>query len=260
MSLLQQAIDQLSQNKAYAIPASAPPIVRKHLSGNIIADAISVKAEIQYTSLSGKDKQREVIIRRLLRSGSHLFMDALCVEINEPRLIKVDQISRIEDKGTHRVYTDPLVFIEQRLKIRLESATQPTAAESLNDELMTAIHLARAEITALMFFARADRKLLPEEVDTVIDYVHHRCQHLTFQDKDLRSYLMGLTPDPASFNAAIHAIVKQDSWILQMFIESMMSLIAKDLTITPEESELAQQVIALAEKEGYEIEYEKRPE
>ena len=260
MSLLQQAIDQLAQNKIYAVPAKAPSAVRKHLNGNIVADAISVKAHIHYTSLSGNEQNREVIIRRLLKSGRHLFIEALCVAIKEPRLIKVDQISKIEDSATRRIYTDPFAFIEQCLKIDVGTDLPIRNEVSLNDELTTAMRLARAEITALMFFARADRQLLPEEVDVVIQYVHNRCQHLTFKDSDLKKYLTTLAPDPDSFNAAIRQIIKKEAWILQMFIEYMMRLIAKDLKITPEESELAQQVIALAENEGYKIEYEKRAE
>ena len=260
MSLLQQAIEQLSQNKIYDVPASAPAAVRKHLQGNVLADAISVKASIHYTSLSGEKKQRDVIIRRLLKSGRHLFIEALCLAINQPRLIKVDQISRIEDAVSQRVYTDPFAFIEQCLKIDLGPEIKGETPVSLDDELFTAIRLARAEITALMFFARADHELAKEEVDVVIEYVHKRCQHLTFKDEDLRKYLMTLAPDPDSFNTAIRQIVKREDWIVQMFIEHMIGLITKDLKITPEESELAQQVLALAENEGYKIEYEKRAE
>ena len=268
MSALQQAIEQLSQNKTYSIPASAPANVRKHLGGNIVADAISVHASIHYTSLSGKDQQREVIIRRLLKSGPHLFMEAFCPIIKEPRLIKVDQIITIEDLVSHYVDNDPIHFIEHRLGISLspEQPQSPTPAEQtqqekdfeLNGELFTAMRLTRAEMTALMFFARADRELLPEEVDVVIDYVHRRCPHLTFKDADLKNYLVTLAPDPESFNAAIHQIVQKEPWVLQMFIENMMALIARDQKIAPEESELAQQVIALVEKQGFEIEYEKR--
>ena len=260
MSLLQQAIEQLSQNKIHAAPVSAPAAVRKYLQSNVLADAISVKASIHYTSLSGKKKQRDVIIRRLLKSGRHLFMEALCVAINQPRLIKVDQISRIEDSVSQRVYTDPFAFIEQCLKIELPPDIAGSDSQPLDDELFTAIRLARAEITALMFFSRADHDVADGEVDVVIDYVHQRCQHLTFKDEDLRKYLMALAPDPDSFNTAIRQIVKREDWILQMFIEHMIALITKDMKITPEESELAQQVISLAENEGYKIEYEKRAE
>lgn len=268
MSALQQAIEQLTQNKVPSIPTSAPANVRKHLGGNIVADAISVHASVHYTSLSGKDQQREVIIRRLLRSGSHLFMEAFCPIINEPRLIKVDQIISIEDIAAHYVDNDPIHFIEHRLGISLSPAQtqpleqpQPSPQEKefeMNGELFTAMRLTRAEMTALMFFARADRELLPEEVDVVIDYVHRRCPHLTFKDADLKNYLVTLVPDPESFNIAIRQIVQKEPWILQMFIENMMTLIARDQKITPEESELAQQVIALVEKQGFEIEYEKR--
>ena len=267
MSVLQQAIDQLAQNKSYSIPASAPTNVRKHLGGNVVADAMAVHALVHYTSLSGKDQQREVIIRRLLKSGPHLFMEAFCPSIKEPRLIKVDQIISIEDVVSHYVDNDPFHFIEYRLGISLappeqpQQQIQPSEQEkdfALNGELFTAMRLTRAEMTALMFFARADRELLPEEVDVVIDYVHRRCPHLTFKDADLRNYLMTLVPDPDSFNVAIHQIVQKEPWILQMFIENMMTLIARDQKIAPEESELAQQVIAQVEKQGFEIEYEKR--
>lgn len=261
MSVLQQAINQLSQNQLYTLPESAPENVREHLKGDVLEDAVSVRARVHYTSLSGKEQNREVIIRRLIKSGRFFFLEAFCTEINEARLIKVDQILSIEDLASRRVYDDPVVFIQKRLGMEmpeLPARSQQKEDVPLDDELLTAMRLTRAEMTALMFFARADRELSSQEVDTIIRYVHQRCLHLSFKDSGLRDYLMTLAPDPESFNAAIHQIVTKEAWILQMFIEYMMRLIARDGKITKEESQLAQKVISLAEDQGYEIEYEKR--
>ena len=68
--------------KAHQQPVTNPE-VQKHLqSKNVLASGISVLAEVDYTSLSGNAQHRDVVIRRVMKSGKDIFIDAFCLGIS----------------------------------------------------------------------------------------------------------------------------------------------------------------------------------
>ena len=68
---------------------------------------IAVKACISYESISSNVKKREFLIRRIIKNKSDYFIDGIALDIKAPRIIKVNQISCIEDLSTNMLYSDP---------------------------------------------------------------------------------------------------------------------------------------------------------
>ena len=87
---------------------------RKNISQkNLLAGGISAKVRIKYISLSGESKERDVVIRRVFKKSSEVLIDALCLDINAPRLIKMKNILQLIDVQTKTLYTKPDLFFEE---------------------------------------------------------------------------------------------------------------------------------------------------
>lgn len=243
---------------------SKPKEVEKHLqSKNVLASGISVGVEIEYTSLSGNHQDRNVIIRRVIKSGNELFLDAFCQEIKAPRLIKVSAISRIVDKKSNETFSDAELFLEDILGIDLgyrPTTLSPTTAgkalpSGMAGEMKTAIDRTRNELTALLFVSGMDGVRDQKELNQIADYVHRRCPDLTFDNDELFRYLRLIYPDSESFYYSLERILGQDGWIVKLFLEHLMKLIAADGVIHDKEKLFLAEFLRVLEGEGFDVEF-----
>ncbi len=237
------------------------PEVRKHLqSKNILASGISILVEVDYTSLSGKSQLRDIIIRRVIKSGKDFFIDAFCLAIQAPRLIKIDSIKRIKNKKTNQEYMSPKAFFEEVLGIEFnKDQTLNNIHSSLQTapqgELKTAINRSRSEITALMFISGIDGSREHAEFEQIAQYVHRRCPDLVFKDEDLYRYLNILYPDRESFYQSMESILRKDAWIIKLFLEHMIHLITSDGKIDTKERVFLAEIITILKNEGFIINF-----
>ena len=252
--------------KAHQQPV-ANPEVRKHLqSKNVLASGISVLAEVDYTSLSGNAQHRDVVIRRVMKSGKDIFIDAFCLGIKAPRLIKMASIQKIKDKKSGQEFTNPAEFFENILGVDMAEKPQKgfdlnsiqtplQASNSSRGELKTAIARTRNEITALMFIAGVDDSRDHVEFEQIAQYVHRRCPDLVFKDEDLYQYLNMLYPDQESFYQSMERILGSEGWVVKLFLEHMIHLISSDGKIDEKERIFLAEVMTILKNEGFVIKF-----
>ena len=233
---------------------------------NLLAGGISCRVKIKYTSLSGELKDREVVIRRVFKSGSEILIDALCLDINAPRLIKMDNIVQLTDIQNKTLYTKPELFFDEVLGIEVNqkqekaqnnnSAPQYQFNSSLkNGELKTAIDMTRHEITALLFVSGIDGAKDISELKKVIEYVHRRCPNLNFDDAQLMHYLQINYPDTQSFYFALERILGKEGWIVKMFLEKLLELVVADGKKDDREKLFLADFFKILEEEGFELNF-----
>ena len=224
-------------------------------SKTILANGISVRLRVVYTSLSGNFKDRDVILRRVVKGRNGTFLDVFCLDIQEPRLIKVQSLSAIYDLNTNQEYSNPVEYLEKELGIELSSkAEAPVSAEM--EELKSAIALTRHELTAFVFMSAVDGERDVSEYKEILKYVHARCAHLNFRDDLLVNYLNRLYPDEESFYQACETILNKEGWILSLFLETMIRLIRADGRVDERERAFLESLFAILGMEGYKIEYQ----
>lgn len=252
--------------KAHQQPV-ANPEVQKHLqSKNVLASGISVLAEVDYTSLSGNAQHRDVVIRRVMKSGKDIFIDAFCLGIKAPRLIKMASIQKIKDKKSGQEFTNPAEFFENILGVDMAEKPQKgfdlnsiqtplQASNSSRGELKTAIARTRNEITALMFISGVDGSRDHVEFEQIAQYVHRRCPDLVFKDEDLYQYLNMLYPDQESFYQSMERILGNEGWVVKLFLEHMIHLISSDGKIDEKERIFLAEVMTILKNEGFVIKF-----
>ena len=227
-------------------------------SKNLIAGGISVNVLMKYTSLSGEEKERNVVIRRVFKCGRGYLVDVLCLDLNVPRLIKMQNISKIIDPRTNNSY-DYKTFFRDILGLNIDyhTATEKTNTKSsLKDgELKTAIDMTRHEITALLFMSGVDGDRDERELKKIVEYVHARCPNLTFDDEGLMRYLRMNYPDTQSFYFSLERIIGNEGWIVKKFLEKMMALVVADGRIDEKEKLFLADFLRVLEEEGFELKF-----
>ncbi len=238
---------------------------------NLLAGGISVRVHLKYTSLSGETKDREVILRRIFKNGKEIFVDALCLDINAPRLIKFDSILQVIDEKTKTLYTKPEDFFENVLGIDLNPIKEKTGTQAAapafvpptytlpsnmkNGELKTAVDMTRHEITALLFVSGMGGNRDLRELQTVVEYVHRRCPNLNFSDADLMNYLQMNYPDSQSFYFALERILGKEGWVVKMFLEKLMALIVANGKTDEKEKLFLADFLRILEEEGFQLNF-----
>ncbi len=243
------------------------PEVQKHLnSKNVLASGVSVLAEVDYTSLSGNPQHRDIVIRRVMKSGQEIFIDAFCLGIKAPRLIKMSAVQKIKDKKNDKEYDNPADFFADVLGIDLDEKTAPAfdlnaiqsplqAKTASTGELKTAISRTRNEITVLMFIAGVDGNRDHVEFKQIAEYVHRRCPDLNFKDEDLYRYLNLLYPDRESFYQSMERILGKEGWVVKLSLEHMIHLINSDGKIDEKERFFLAEVMTVLKNEGFVIKF-----
>ncbi len=235
---------------------------------NLLAGGISVKVQMKYTSLSGDVKERFVVIRRVFKAGKDVLVDAFCLDINAPRLIKMKNILQIVDLQNRTLYSRPEIFFAEVLGIELPKTVtkEPvkqvptTPAYSFNSslkngELKTAIDRTRHEITALLFISAMDGHRHDEELKKVLEYVRKRCPDMSFNDADLMHYLQMNYPDAQSFYFSLERILGKEGWVVKMFLEKLMELIVADGHTDEKEKLFLADFLRILEEEGFELNF-----
>lgn len=260
---LKTAIDRLTGTgdlfKPLAAPITNPKVIQGLQSKTEVASAISVKVRVAYTSLSDNAKDRDVILRRVIKGRSGTFLDVLVIELNEPRLIKLQNISSIYDYESGKTFSDPVMFLDNVLGVSVQSkpddAAKPKPKSMLDGELKSAIALSRHELTALVFVCAIDGDRDEREYKEIANYLHARTPHLSFRDLDLYAYLDKLYPDEGSFFQALEAILGKESWVIGLFLETMIHLIRSDGKVDPKEKEFLGTIFTVLGLEGYKVQY-----
>ena len=210
---------------------------------NLLVGGVSSEVRLKYNSLSGELKERDVVIRRVFKNKTEILVDAFCIDINAPRIIKMRNILQLIDIQTKTLYTKPELFFDEVLGIDISEKkplketqaqvqTQPSQyafnSSLKNGEFKTALDMTRHEITALLFVAGLDGNKDIRELQKVVEYVHKRCPNLTFDDAQLLHYLQINYPDTQSFYFSLERILGKEGWVVKMFLEKLLELVVAD--------------------------------
>ncbi|MBR6412891.1 MAG: TerB family tellurite resistance protein [Alphaproteobacteria bacterium] len=252
---LHEAIAMLNQGRQLPLAdiqtPPPPPSIKGIMDGSQETNAgISLLVSIRYRSLSDHLKDRDVLIRRVIRNKNDLYLDGVAMDIRAPRLIKVAHILEIRDITSGRVYQDPLEFIENRLGVSLPKTR---VKKEPKNEFPKVIERTAQEMTALMYLVAIDGQRDTRERKVVFDYIKSRTLDLTYPDTDLNEYLISLAPDTESFSVALGQILKKEKDVVQRFIEAVLDVIMIDGKVDPRERSFLVRLMDVLEKDGYEI-------
>lgn len=210
---------------------------------------ISVKACISYESMSSNVKKRDFLIRRVIKNRSEYFIDGIALDIKAPRIIRVNQISCIEDLATKTLYSDPYVYLQNVLGIEIEDAYLP---EPMTD-FAKAINETGSEITVLMYLVSIDSKRDAKERLMVLNYIRSRLPHLNYQDEQMNDYLISLAPDDESFSMAFHRCLKKGKLIVEPLLQMVLNVITADGVVHEREKAFLAKLIDWLKQDGYQI-------
>lgn len=210
---------------------------------------IAVKACISYESISSNVKKREFLIRRIIKNKSDYFIDGIALDIKAPRIIKVNQISCIEDLSTNMLYSDPYIYLQNVLGIEIEESYLP---EPMSD-FSKAINETGAEATVLMYLVSIDNKRTAKERLAVLKYLRSRLPHLDYTDEQMNDYIISLAPDDESFSMAFHRCLKKGKLVIEPLIQAVLNVITADGVVHEKERAFLAKLIDWLKQDGYEI-------
>ncbi|MBO7244141.1 MAG: TerB family tellurite resistance protein [Alphaproteobacteria bacterium] len=210
---------------------------------------IAVKACISYESMSSNVKKRTFLIRRVIKNKSEYFIDGIALDINAPRVIKVNQISCIEDLSTKTLYSDPYMYLQNVLGIEVDDAYLP---EPMSD-FAKAINETGSEATVLMYLVSIDNKRTAKERLAVLKYLRSRLPHLNYDDEQMNDYLISLAPDDESFSMAFHRCLKKGKLVIEPLIQAVLNVITADGVVHEKERAFLAKLIDWLKQDGYEI-------
>ena len=227
-----------------------PDVVQETLTSSIeIHSGISVKVVITYESLSSNLKKRDFLIRRIIKNKEEYFIDGVALDIKAPRLIRVSQISCIQDAASEKMYSDPYVFLQNVLGIEVEDAYLP---EPMSD-FAKAIKETGHEITVLMYLVGVDGARASKERQCVLKHVRTRVPYLAYDDIQMNDYLISLAPDSDSFSTAFHHVLRKGKEVVQPLLQSILNVITVDGEIHERERSFLARVIDWLKQDGYQI-------
>ena len=207
-----------------------------------------------YQALSGETKTKDVIIRRVVRSGKENYLDVFTLDDRCPRLIRASSVTSVMDAKTSEVYS-PEEFFQDFLGVKVENDVM---ASSMNGgEMKTAIEMTRHEITALLYVSGIDNNRDERELKKIVDYVHRRCPNLSFRDDSLMRYLRLFVPDTESFYLSLERILGKDGWVVKMFLDYLMELVMADGQADEREKIFLADFLGILNEEGFDIEFPK---
>lgn len=218
---------------------------------------ISILVSMSYTSMSGNVKDRDILIRRVVKSGKNFFIDGLATDIKMPRLIKVSDITQIRDMTSGRVYTDAKEFIEKRLGIPLSNGVESTPTAQQNEpqksDFQKVIERTAPAMTVLTFLSSIDGVRRPAERAEIVKHVRSRTTDLNYADTELEEYLIALAPDLESFKMALQVVLSKDKKVVQSVVQAMLAVITADGKVEDKERAFLSRIISILEQEGFEF-------
>ncbi len=230
--------------------AATPVVVREALAESDENRAgVSVMVTIGYESITGHIKNRDFLIRRVIRHRNDYFLDGMAMDIQSPRLIKVGQISFVQDKISGQTYSNAYKFLQDVLGIEVDDDLLP---DSMTD-FAKAIKETGNELTVLMYLVAIDGVRSSIERAKVLAYIHRRVPYLNFDDTQMNDYLISLAPDDDSFSMAFHRILKKGIIVIQPLMETILDIILGDGQVHVKERAFLARLIDLLKQDGYEF-------
>lgn len=218
---------------------------------------ISLLASVEYESISGNMKSRDILIRRVIKTGDKYYLDAIAMDIKAPRLIPVLHIKKIQGIASGRIYEDPMKFIQERLGVQIETQENQkgTAVETPTEknDFSQVVERTGHEMAVLMYLVAIDGKRNKEEREKVFKYIKERTRDLTYTDADLDEYLISLAPDEENLQPALAKVLSKDQEVIQKFVEAILDIIMADGKIDDRERNFLIRIMDLLEQDGYEI-------
>ncbi len=228
----------------------APFIVKDTLNSCIeVHSGISVKAHINYESVSSNVKKRDFLIRRVIKNKEEYFIDGLALDINAPRLIRVKQIFCITDIVSGTNYSDAYMFLQNVLGISVEDSY---LSEPMSD-FAKAIEATGNEITVLMYLVALDGTRMSKERQCVLKYVRSRVPYLKYDDVQMTDYLISLAPDDDSFSMAFHRVLKKGKLVVEPLLQAILNVITIDGVVHEKEKAFLARIIDWLKQDGYQI-------
>lgn len=210
---------------------------------------LSVLASVSYRSPQGNDKKRDLLIRRIIKTKTDLYIDGLAMDIRAPRLVKVSDISQIHDMGSGRVYNNPYQFLQERLGFQVSDEVLPKKM----DEIAKVIDRMHNEIAVLMYVVAIDGVRHKDERSVVAKYVRSQTADLNYSDQDLDEYLISIAPDAESAGMAFQRILLKDKSVIQSFVETLINVIMADGEAGDKERVFLAKVMTLLESRGFQF-------
>lgn len=230
--------------------APVPEHVQETLSSTVEhRTGISILVGITYKSLSGNEKDRDFLIRRVVHSKNEMYLDGLAMDIRAPRLIKVSHIARIRDIGAGRIYDNPYKFIQDKLGVAVADELLPEQLKPFA-EVIKRMH---NEVAVLMYVVALDGIREKIERSAVAAYVKKQTQDLSYDDEELDDYLISIAPDSESAGMAFQRILVKDKTAIQSFMEAMISVIMSNGGADPKQRIFLAKVMDLLEQQGFEL-------
>ncbi len=227
---------------------SAPVVVQEALKQSDENRAgVSVVATIGYKSITGNIKNRDFLIRRVIRHQNDYFLDGMAMDIQSPRLIKVAQISFIQDKFSGHTYSNPYKFLQEVLGIEIEDEMLP---DSMSD-FAKAIKEIGSELTVLMYLVAIDGIRSSVERAKVLEYARKRVPYLKYDEDQMNDYLISLAPDEDSFSMALHRTLQKGILVIQPLMEAILGIIMIDGEVHVKERAFLARLIDLLRQDGY---------
>jgi len=224
-------------------------------SKDVVSTGISIAIRLKYQTSSGQTVTKDVIIRRVVRSGKENYLDVITLNDRVPRLIRVSSVSSVADPKASKIYDSPAEFFQNFLG--LDVANKTMASSMKDGEMKTAIDMTRHEITALLYVSGVDGNRDERELKKIVQYVHRRCPNLSFNDEALMRYLRLVVPDTESFYLSLERILGKDGWVVKMFLDHLMELIMADGHADEREKIFLADFLGILNEEGFDIEFPK---
>ncbi|MGN1063597.1 MAG: TerB family tellurite resistance protein [Alphaproteobacteria bacterium] len=219
--------------------------------GNEHAAGYAVLAGISYKSISGNFKNRDFLIRRVVKTKTDMYIDGMAMDIRAPRLIKVSSVSQIRDVGSGRFYDNPYKFLQDRLGINVSNDILPEPMNGFSQ----AIERLHNEITVLMYVVALDGIREKTERRTVADFVRSHTTDLKYSDQELDEYLISVAPDSQSAGVAFQHILAKDKESIQVFIEALIGVIMADGKVAEKERVFLAKVMSLLQSQGFQFNF-----
>lgn len=244
--------DAVGANADVLRPAEAPRATyagpERRQSMRMLAKGISVLVEIVYLGKLKNLEFRRITIRRIYRRNTEYLVDGFCHTVKAPRMFKASRIKQITDLATGMTYYHPVDFLLQQVAFD-ETVTAPS-----DPGTAVAIKRLRAELAALVFFARVDGSFERAEMNVIADHIRKRCADLTYDMTKLIAYAGKLYPDKGAYLDSLDDIVDRGpDFDLPGFIETLVRLILIDDDIGTVERNFLSELLGVLEEEGIHV-------
>lgn len=245
-----QGVKGVTERIAPADISQAPVVVQEALTkADEHRAGVSVMTSIGYESVSGNIKNRDFLIRRVIQNKGDYFLDGVAMDIKAPRLVKVAQISYIQDKVSGQTYSNPYKFLQDILGVEVDDSLLP---DSMTD-FAKAIKETGNEITVLMYLVAIDGVRNAVEREKVLAYIRKRVPYLTYDETKMNDYLISLAPDDDSFSMALSRVLKKGIVVIQPLMETILEIITVDGQVHVKERAFLARLIDLLKQDGYEF-------